>query len=385
MSEDSPRVRHVVGCMTGTSLDGLDAALVRITGTGLDMTAEFVGMVSAPLPDALRTTLLSMANGESHPPIEFMRAARYLGVVHAEAVAQLLSTHASDLKPDFIVAHGQTIWHAPPDRLSWQLFDPWPIVRALQLPVCYDLRQADLVAGGEGAPITPITDWVMYRKPGKKRCVLNLGGIANITVLPSNGMITDVMAEDVGPCNLLIDQAVRLLHPHESMDRDGKFSRDISTISTVFYEIRKAPFFSRPRPRTTGREDFDMEWLRDVARKSEANADCWVASVVEAAARLALAELGLEDGDELILAGGGTRNPTLLKNIRDRATRWGDRQVAVGTSDEFGIPCEAREAMGFAVLGALSQDGVPITLPQVTGAETPGVAGVWAYPDGSSA
>ncbi|MEM6856093.1 MAG: anhydro-N-acetylmuramic acid kinase, partial [Planctomycetota bacterium] len=176
MDEPQPNVRHVVGCMTGTSLDALDAVLTRIVGTGLDMTAEFVGMHSVDLPDDLRATLLSMANGEAHPPLEYLRTARYIGVFHAQAVADLIQKFP-DEHVDFIVPHGQTIWHAPDDAISWQLFDPWPIVHSLKLPVCYDLRQADLVAGGEGAPITPLADWVMYRHDAD--VVINLGGVAN--------------------------------------------------------------------------------------------------------------------------------------------------------------------------------------------------------------
>src|SRR5262249_15695302 len=155
--------------------DGLDVVLTAITGRGLDMRAQFIGMVSRPLGE-LREELRHFASGGAAEPIRFMRAARRLGELHADAVAALCAQEGcKDL--DFVVAHAQTIWHAPDDPVtrgsggggggveagvSWQLFDPWPIVRRLQVPVCYDLRQADLIAGGQGAPITPISDWVMY-------------------------------------------------------------------------------------------------------------------------------------------------------------------------------------------------------------------------------
>ncbi|MEO0514737.1 MAG: anhydro-N-acetylmuramic acid kinase [Planctomycetota bacterium] len=391
MDQPPPRVRHVIGCMTGTSLDGLDAALTRITGTGLDMTAEFVGMVSAPLPDALRTTLLSMANGEPYPPIEYMRAARYLGVVHAEACAELISTHGQAAENsggggiDFVVAHGQTIWHAPADRLSWQLFDPWPIVRTLNLPVCYDLRQADLVADGEGAPITPIADWVMYRKYGLGVVVLNLGGIANVTKL--TGDVMDTEGRDVYPCNLLIDGVVQQLFPGKKFDNDGQVSAQGISSDYVHNLLMKHPKIIAADEGfenwSLGREDVGPEWIKkivDQAPQGLRAADI-VASTVDAVGRW----LGLEmDSAHLnILAGGGTKNPILVDKLKASASsRSRPKPVKTVLSDELGIPCEAREAMGFAVLGALSADGVPITLPRVTGSEKPGVTGVWAYPEG---
>ncbi|MEM1108732.1 MAG: anhydro-N-acetylmuramic acid kinase [Planctomycetota bacterium] len=403
MDSNPPRVRYVVGCMSGTSLDGLDAALTKITGTGLDMTAEFVGMVNAPLPAPLRTTLMSMANGEPHPPIEYMRAARYLGVVHAEAVAELLAKHGDNLKPDFVVAHGQTIWHAPADRLSWQLFDPWPIVRTLNLPVCYDLRQADLVAGGEGAPITPIADWVMYRE--KADVVLNLGGIANVTRLvkkSSEPTGWHVRGFDIGPCNLLLDFFCRQL-TGQRFDRDGVKAGE-GTLHCVETKEDKTgsmylDFISKITPMTDvgesfGREDFSDEMLSRLLepfRETYSPQDI-LRNAVEAVSQLCGAVCCSGKRGDIALAGGGARNKTLISAITsyvkgyevydhssDTYTPYAGRVIL---SDDLGIPCEAREAMGFAVLGALSADGVPITLPQVTGAESPGVAGVWVYPDG---
>lgn len=376
----TPPARHVIGCMTGTSLDGLDAALVRITGTGLGMTAAFVGMVSASLPESLRTTLLSMANGEAHPPIDFMRAARHLGVVHAEACAQLIAQHP-DLQTDFIVAHGQTIWHAPgnspADRLSWQLFDPWPIVRELKLPVCYDLRQADLVAGGEGAPITPIADPILYRFD--QALVINLGGICNTTHW--SGPSTTLTGRDVSPCNLVIDPTVRMLFPGEMMDRDGRLSGEAQADPALVDRLAEAIRERSSQVASLGREIFDAEWVADQL-SSELHTErpaVVLTSVIAAIAESivhSITQLSMA-GDEpfrVILAGGGARNPQLVAELK----RWLGELVIL--SDDLGIPVEAREAMGFAVLGALSADGVPITLPNVTGSENPGVAGVWACP-----
>lgn len=389
MRRMSDRVRHVIGCMTGTSLDGLDAALVEITGTGLEMRARFVDMVSLPLGD-LAATLRSFAEGHAHPPIDFMRAARLLGELHAEAVVELLNRawRSSRTTIDFVVAHGQTIWHAPRERggaskggISWQLFDPWPIVRRCEIPVCYDLRQADLIAGGEGAPITPIADWVMYRHDEQTRVVTNLGGICNMTIIPPRAGPHEVTASDVGPCNLLIDGVVRQLYPGLTYDRDGEIASRGGISDEFARLVREASFFRRGWPRSTGREDFNTAWIVSLIDQILEFFPGWEPENIVCSAVYAVAEVihyegvsGVSD-PTLVLAGGGARNPVLVQHIRALA---GSDPVLL--SSDLGIPIDAREAMAFAVLGALSQDGVPITLPRVTGATDPGRAGAWVYP-----
>ena len=364
------RVRHVVGCMTGTSLDGLDVALVRITGTGLNMDAALVGMHSVPLAATLRDTLSALANGTPHTPLQIMRAARHLGVVHAQAVATLLARHRG-VRCDFVVAHGQTIWHAPADRLSWQLFDPWPLVRTLGRPVCHDLRQADLVAGGEGAPITPLADWVLYRR--RADAVINLGGIANLTLLHDDP--ARIEGSDRGPCNLLLDGLCRVLF-EEPFDVDGRHAASGKVDADLLYVLSDALDEQR-RGGSMGREQYSDRWIGTLAGRCTKAAGAYdilrtathVVAVDIAAAPLA------RGCRRWVAAGGGARHPVLLHDLREAAG-----SASVVASDELGIPCEAREAMAFAVLGALSQDGVPITLPRVTGATSPGVAGVWAFP-----
>lgn len=371
--ESNAPPRHIIGCMTGTSLDALDAVLTKIVGHGLEMTAEYVGMVSVPLPDDLRAVLLSMASDEPHPAIAFMRAARYLGVVHAQACADLLKSQAPDRKPDFIVPHGQTVWHAPADALSWQLFDPWPIVRTLNVPVCYDLRQADLVAGGEGAPITPLSDWVMYREHAD--VVINLGGVHNLTIL--DRVWGKVAGRDAGPCNLVLDGLCRALFK-QPYDDGGKHAATGRVVSAMADKIRHAIELLR-RDGSLGREQYSLTWSADLAKAclADGSANDVLRSAVEVVAHAIAADPQACGAARWVVGGGGYRNEALMTALREVAG-----EASVRLSDDLGIPCEAREAMGFAVLGALSADGVPITLPAVTGSESPGVAGTWAYPDG---
>ncbi len=367
--------------MTGTSLDGLDAALVEVRGQGLELTARHVAMVSEPL-GSLREALAKLGRGEPAEPLFYMRAARQLGQLHVAAIERLLyETTDSGLLPahdkiDFVVAHGQTIHHAPNDPdggLSWQLFDPWPIVRRLGLRVCCDLRQADLIAGGQGAPITPLADWVLYRHPQHRRAIVNLGGICNVTLLPtSDASPDDITGGDIGPCNLLLDGLVTRAFPGLTYDHDGKLAARGGATSLVYRLVMQAPYFTRLEPRSTGREEFNGDWLDDLHRDAGLEPHDLIASAVEAVARL-VAGAVVDKCDEVVLAGGGARNHALARAIADRCRGL----ASVILSDDLGIPATAREAIAFAVLGALSADGVPITLPRITGSTNPGVGGVW--------
>jgi 1,6-anhydro-N-acetylmuramate kinase len=401
-SMSQQRTRLVAGCMTGTSLDGLDVAIVKIIGTGLDMRAELLGHHALPLPDDLRATLATLSSGQSSEPITIMRAARALGEFHADGLEQLLLSCTLSLegegwgegealqrqarnkennasKLDFVTAHGQTIWHAPRDEQndsgggpkSWQLFDPWPIVKRLNVPVCYDLRQADLIAGGEGAPLTPIADWVMYRDHAD--VVANLGGVLNITKL--NIDPSQIEGGDLYPCNLLLDGLCKR-YIDKAYDTDGALAERGQVQPALVEVISAAIDEACLGKHSLGREQFSPDWLDRLVESigDEASPE----DVLRTAARLVAVQLGGEfreagvAQERMVLAGGGANNQTLVTIIEER----GYRDVCL--SDDLGIPSEAREAMGFAVLGALSQDGVSISLPQVTGATDPGVAGVWA-------
>jgi anhydro-N-acetylmuramic acid kinase len=368
--------RLIAGCMTGTSLDGLDASLVEVTGKGLSMQARLIGVITHKLGELVEVLEL-MAEGEPQAPLDYLQAARKLGELHADAVDDLCRQHLpADAKLNLVVAHGQTIWHAPGHGVSWQLFDAQPVVKRLGVPACYNLRQADLVAGGEGAPITPISDWVMYRHPTRTRLIVNLGGISNTTHLPANGTPAQVTGGDIGPCNLLIDGVVRHLFPDRRIDIDGQIAQAGRINLEVYELVLNHPAISEKAKRSIGREDFTCGWVHGLVDQLKAKlspADI-VAGAVEAVAQL-IGRAGSVGTQDVVLAGGGAQNPVLVQRLR---AVMNDRVVLL--SDELGFPVDARESAGFAVLGALSQDGVPITLPQITGATTPGVAGHWVFP-----
>lgn len=339
-----------MGCMTGTSLDGLDVAAVALRGHGMAMTCDYLGMHSVSLGD-LADTLRSLVSGRPHEPLVYLRAARALGELHAEAASHLRD-HLGMTHLDLIVAHGQTIWHAPDEHMSWQLFDPWPLAQRMGVSVCYDLRQADLIAGGQGAPLTPISDWVMYRHVTNR--VVNLGGICNISTWDDQG---NYRGSDVGPCNILIDGIVQRLFG-KPFDADGAIAATGKAHPFARVYVDAHP--SLRAGRSLGREDFNDAWV-----------DGFIAAAPEALShedllRSAVDAVAARIGDApAVVAGGAVRNRTLMDAIGANAT----------VSDAVGIPSAAREAMGFAILGALSQDGVPIT-------KTPGTsrAGAWVHP-----
>jgi 1,6-anhydro-N-acetylmuramate kinase len=342
--------RLVVGCMTGTSIDGIDAALVRISGRGLSMKVKLLHHAHRSL-GRCGTPLRALANGSPLRAAEITRAARDLADRHVDAISKVIQGRRIQL----ICVHGQTVFHAPP--LSWQLINPAPIAAAFGVPVVHDLRSADIAAGGQGAPLTPLADFMMFRAP-KPRAIVNLGGFCNITVLPaSHKNPEDIRGMDVCVCNLLLDRiASELLHV--PFDRGGK----IAARGSVHDECRKAlsRFLSKQSRsgRSLGSGDECSEWISAFCRRVKPEDMLATATDV-------LGELiakSCVDVRDIIVAGGGAKNRSVVRAIQRHAER-----SMVRTADEIGVSVEAREAACFAILGALAQDGVPISLQHVTG------------------
>jgi anhydro-N-acetylmuramic acid kinase len=382
----TPAPRHVVGVMTGTSIDGIDAALVRVEAAGLAMRAALVRHESRDLGE-LRQPLRNAAGQQPMSAGEFARLSWEFGKLHAHAVAEVLEGSAG---PDLICIHGQTVFHQPPH--SWQLVNPAPAAERFQCPVVFDLRQADLAAGGQGAPITPIADWVLFRDASKRRAIVNLGGFCNVTVLaherhqgieasrhqeragapshPSHASrLGDIRGFDVCACNQLLDAVARDVLG-VMIDFDGRIAGSGSAHPQAAEALRGILDRQRRAGRSLGTGDEALAWIA-AHRHSMSGPDLAASAVAAIAATIADA-VNEHQVDELILAGGGARNRALAAAL---ACACGLLTVL---SDTLGVPIEAREAMAFAVLGALCADGVPITLPQVTGCRTPApISGTW--------
>jgi len=359
--------RLAIGCMTGTSLDGLDAALVRARGHGFDLEVELLDARAFALGE-LAEPLRSFARGGAATALEIADLARRFGELHAAAVTELARGRALAL----VAVHGQTVAHAPP--ISWQLLDPWPIVRDLGAPVVCDLRGADLCLGGEGAPITPLADLVLFGHETKRRAVINLGGFANATLIPAVAPGARAAASaalrgaDVTPCNHWLDGLARALldRPY---DEDGRVAlagtpdpRVVARFDALLAELRAGA-----RSMGSAEERFDAAAVADGVDAPTALASA-VASI---AAALGAA---VEGHDEVLLAGGSVRNRALVEALR--AACGG----AVHTTTALGLDARWREAAAMAVLGLFAADGVPITLPAVTGVARAPRAGAWYRP-----
>lgn len=361
--------RLVVGCMTGTSLDGLDVALVEIEGRGLDISPRFLRGASTPL-GSVGPVLRRIAEQQPMPAAEIARAALQLGELHASAVGELLAGTACDL----VCVHGQTVFHQPP--VSWQMINVFPIARALGTPVVFDLRQADLSWGGQGAPITPIADAIWLRGVGVPWAVVNLGGFCNVT-LGGGGKpgshLGEVRAGDVCACNQLLDLVAREALGCD-FDKGGEHALRGAVSAEALADLGRVLGAQHTAGRSLGTGDEASEWVRR-HRGALSGSDLARTACEGVAARIVESVRG---AGELYLAGGGERNRALVAALARIATR--DLGAAVRPLADLGLPGAYREAAHFAVLGALCRDRVPITLPGVTGCTSAPVSGAWVVP-----
>jgi anhydro-N-acetylmuramic acid kinase len=362
-AENQTRPRRVVGCMSGTSLDGIDAALVEISGQGLAMRARFIRGVSCGL-GAIGPRLRDLAEQRPFSAGEIAAVMREFSLLHAELVRRLIDGEREPC--DLVCVHGQTVFHQPP--VSWQLMQPWPMWERLRVPIVFDLRQADLALGGQGAPLTPIADWVLFAEREDPRTIMNLGGFCNITRLsPRKADATSVPrlhGLDVCACNQVLDSIARR-GLHEPFDADGAWAMRGQVNITQMMRLIDALKAQRGQGRSLGTGDELHEVLGSLAGMNPRNL---ARTACEAIAHVA-AEVCL---GEVFVAGGGSRNQALMQALRQRLP------IGVRTTADLGVPIEYREAACWAVLGALCQDRVPIGVPTVTGVREPApIAGTW--------
>ncbi len=361
--------RFALGFMTGTSLDGIDAAAIRGLGRGDDLEVEVVRHVHRPWPDDLEG-LKAFAHGEPRTASEIGRLAHDFGRLHAEVVRDAFE----DIAFDLVAVHGQTVHHAPP--LSWQLIDPWPILEACRCPVVSDLRSADLIAGGEGAPITPRADAILFRRQllsDSTVAIVNLGGFANVTLLPSTDPASAI-GFDCCPCNHLLDTASRhgLDRPY---DEDGRVTAAGTPEANLVASLLPRLASILDDARSGGDGDDAIEVVRSLAEDARAHDDVpnLLASLARVVATVVLEGINakiethrLPELGRVLLAGGGVRNSGLVEAFRDRATT-GQPGLQVESTDAIDVPAEAREAVDMAILGLLAMDGLDITTPRTTG------------------
>jgi len=356
--------------MSGTSCDGVDAALVRFKGTGHQLHIKLIGFETFPYDDSLQLRLLA-------PKIDAAELCALnfeLGNRMADAAQTILDRAKNDeYQVSFIASSGHTVAHLPPrdsDAMgTLQIGEPAIIAERCGLPVISDFRQRDMAAGGQGAPLVPYADWVMFHRDERITALLNIGGISNITVVAPS--LENVVAFDTGPGNMAIDGAVRLLSSaQKQMDENGAAAAKGMVIDEFMDYLLDHPYFAEAPPKSTGREEFGPEvYLRDAltARAGHSYEDL-IATVTAAVAFSIIRAFNKFirpefDVARLIVSGGGTHNNTLMDRLRQGFT-----DITLRTSDDYGIPADAREAIAFGILGNETICGTPANVPNATGA-----------------
>jgi anhydro-N-acetylmuramic acid kinase len=373
--------------MAGTSMDGIDAALVEITGSGIDARITFRGFRCCPYRAWIHERLMRVAHGEPVPAGEISELDFIVGGLFAEAAVSCVAELGAKLgEIDLIASHGQTIYHQGTrigDRVpsTLQIGEAAVIAERTGAPVVSDFRTADVAAGGEGAPLVPYFDFVFLRDPNVSRAAQNIGGIANVTYLPAGCGLGDVIAFDTGPGNMLIDAAAsRLTQGRLACDLDGEMASRGEVSQALLQRLLEYTFYTRRPPKTAGREQFGARYLEEVVSMPEAKAlsaedviATLTALTAESIAR-SYRDFLPRKIDEIILSGGGAANPVLFEMIERAVGR------PVRRFDEFGVPGDAKEAVAFALLGSETARGVPSNVPSATGAAHPAVLGKISLP-----
>ena len=393
-SDKKPGSRLIIGLMSGTSADGVDAALVEITGCSLDIQVEQRGFVTLPFPGEIRDKILQLAGGEWGGSRELCLLNSLLGSLWVEACLAVCEQAGVDPEEvDLVGSHGQTLWHQPEavpylDRMvrgTLQIGDPSLISERLGCPVVSDFRVRDMVAGGLGAPLVPYTEYLLYRDPEHHVALQNIGGIGNITGIAREASLDEVFAFDTGPGNMILDQlASRLTQGRLSYDADGLLAAGGKVHPRMLRWMMADDYLKQAPPKTTGRERYGETYLRQLlARAAEMN--CSLQDVLATATRFTAETIacGIRDWfpfvpDRLVVAGGGARNPTLLGYIRQALSDAGIR-ADVLTGEQLGIDSEAKEAVAFAILASEAINGIPNNAPGATGAAHPVVMGKISY------
>jgi anhydro-N-acetylmuramic acid kinase len=399
----------VLGLMSGTSADGIEAALVRISGAPPKLKSKLEGHASLPIPTPIRQKILQIAEGTRLPAAEISQLNFRLGNLFAEAaIAACKKLRVPLSRLDLIASHGQTIFHQGPPvpylgaktSSTFQIGEPSVIAARTGVTTIGDFRPADMAAGGQGAPLVPFADYLLYRHEKLGRVSLNLGGIANVTVIPARAKPKDVFAFDTGPANILIDALVsHFTHGRQRFDKNAQLAGQGRYLPALLDELLRDPYLRQPPPKSTGREYYGaayVEKLLLLGKKYHAKPNDLIRaatvftglSIIDALNRFVLAKTKIH---QLVVSGGGANNPLLLGVLTAALHVDADYDPAhisnfynaggieVLNSSQLGIPESAKEAYAFALLAYETFHHRPSNLPSATGAQRPAILGKISY------
>ncbi len=357
---------RVIGLMSGTSVDGIDAALVEISGSTDDLQATFIVGETYPYPAGLRDRILSVGEGAALSIAELAELDDAIAKQFAQAATHL-QTHQTPAV--LIGSHGQTVFHRPPDdRLGYslQLGRGAAIAHHTKIATISNFRAADLAIGGQGAPLVPPIDAALLRHPIEHRCIQNIGGIGNVTYLPPVKAGTPIRGWDTGAGNMLIDLAVQRFSD-QSYDHNGEWAASGTPDLALVDRWLQQDFFQQPPPKSTGREQFGQAYLNacltDAAELSHADILATLTEFTAASIADSYQKFLPQLPDRVLVCGGGSRNPYLKSRLQILLP-----ESSVTTTDEAGLNADFKEAIAFAVLAYWRYHEIPGNLPEVTGA-----------------
>lgn len=380
------RTKRVIGLMSGTSADGVDAALVEICGHGLSTQINLIAFDSFPYDAGLRARIFKLFDPETSRVDEICQMNFLLGEKFAES-ALLLAEKACisiDLV-DLIGCHGQTIYHLPPQMgtphipSTLQIGEAAVIAHQTGIPTIEDFRVADVAAGGHGAPLVPYVDFLLFRQANRTIALQNIGGISNVTLIPAGGDACEVLGSDTGPGNMLIDAVIEIVtHGERTYDKSGEIAAEGHANETLLEEWLRDTFLHLVPPKTTGREIYGKPFAKKASEQANTHGvspQDLVATVTEFTARTIYNHYKRflfphHSIDEICVSGGGTHNLTLMERLKKSFN-----PIPVLSSDSHGIPSDGKEAVAFAILANEAIHGHQAGLPQVTGAVQPKVLG----------
>jgi anhydro-N-acetylmuramic acid kinase len=382
----------VLGMMSGTSADGIDVALARISGAPPRLKTKLIGHTSVKLPVVLRKEILHVAEGHLITANELSQLNFRLGEVFADAALSACTRfRVSPSRVDLVGTHGQTVFHqgfpayffGHKVASTLQIGEPSIIAARTGITTVGDFRPADIALGGQGAPLVPYADYLLYRHPKLGRVSLNLGGIANITVLPAAAKPSQILAFDTGPANMLIDALVsHFSRGRLRFDKNAQFASQGRSNAALVDELMRDPYFKLRPPKSTGREYYGqayLEKLLNLGRRHRAKPNDLIRaatvvtalSIIDALNRFVLTKTKIH---QLIVSGGGAHNPLILAQLSAALPN-----IDVLSSSRLGIPEDAKEAFAFALLAYESFHQRPANLPSATGARGPAVLGKISY------
>jgi len=381
----------VAGVMSGTSADGIDVAVVEIAPNKLRPKLTLIVHEGFPFPAVLRRAVLAAMNAASTSTAELARLNWRLGLAYAEAVSATAERHK--VKLDLVGCHGQTLYHQPRAEsyagrrfaCTWQAGEAQAIAAALGVPVVANFRPADMLAGGQGAPLVPLLDYVQFAHARRGRVLQNIGGIANLTAIPAGAGPDAVIAFDSGPGNMVIDALAQQLFG-KPFDKNGAWAAQGTVLKAVLKTALRNSYFRLKPPKTAGREQFGREYAarffsacKRLSAKPEdtlATATALTAETIAQSYKRSVHPQMKRAAVDYIVSGGGARNHTLMAMLARRLEPLGCELAA---SEQFGLPVDAKEAAAFALLAWQTWHHLPGNVPAATGAERPTILGQVTY------